>query len=116
MESAAAVVEGEAFFVFGDDESFRGEQGAAFAAEQTEREGILLLRGVRWVEEDEVGDAARFREARERGSDTAGFEGVATANAKRGEIGADSAQGGLGFLDEDCFACAAAEGLHADGA
>ena len=47
--------------------------------------------------------------------DGPGFEGVAAADAERGEVGADGAQGGIGVFDEDGFACATAESLDSDG-
>jgi len=110
------LVESAAPVVFGDDESIGREEGAAVAAEQAEGENVLVVGGVRRVEEDEAGGAAGFEEAGKRGGDAAWLEGVAAANAERGEVGANGAEGRLGLLDEDGFTGAAAEGLDADSA
>lgn len=115
-ERAVAVVESAAFFVLGDDEGGGREQRAAVPAEQAEREGVLLLIGVGRVQEDEVGGTGRFGQARKGRGDAARLKGVATANAERGEIGADGAQRRLSFFNEGGFAGAAAEGFDADGA
>ncbi len=92
-ERSMVFLEGAAFLVLGDDEGVRCEQGLAIAAEQAESEGVLLVGGIGRVEEDEVGLAAGFDEAGERGSNAARLEGVSAADGERGEIRSDGAQG-----------------------
>jgi len=102
--------------VLGDDDGVGGENDFVVVGEEVERGAVLVAGLVGWVEEDEVHGASVLDHGVEQLADAAVFDGVATLQLERGDVGADGERGfGLAFGKPD-EVCAAAEGLDADGA
>lgn len=121
MECAGSGGRVEFAEVFGDDDGIGREQREAFAAE--EGEGGLVCFGVvvGRVEEDDAGPGSTIchliagGETAEGSGDVVRLDGVAAADAERGEVGADGAQGVCGVFDKNNVGGSAADGLDADG-